>query len=254
MGIDQAIASMDLKLNFIGVTVCDFDTSFRFYTETLGMTARDSRPSWALFDTTGTIFELFGGGKHKGGDSQTVLPCLHVAGLEKVVERLKGHGVHLDGESEGGQVPGGVRFVAPEGLRWCLSDDPAYYSGESMGKPNIATIYLSTGQDKLEALHRFYVQLMGLTLIAGDTYSRRFRNETGEPELIIQVDPDGGKQRPVISNRREAPHYLSFQTVDIEPAAAWIRSQGPRILQDVTHHEWGGIDLQILAPTTIRFR
>ena len=59
---------MDFKLNFLGVTVCDFDNSFRFYTETLGMLALDTKPDWALFDTTGMTFELFGGGEHRGGD------------------------------------------------------------------------------------------------------------------------------------------------------------------------------------------
>src|SRR5687767_7067261 len=110
---------MDFKLNFLGVTVCDFDNSFRFYTETLGMLALDTKPDWALFDTTGMTFELFGGGEHRGGESQTITPLLHVA-EEGLLERLSKKGVQFNDEIWATQGSLGAQFFAPERLAWQL--------------------------------------------------------------------------------------------------------------------------------------
>ena len=41
---------MDLELNFLGVNVADFETSFHFYTEVLGIEARHSKPLGLLRD------------------------------------------------------------------------------------------------------------------------------------------------------------------------------------------------------------
>jgi catechol 2,3-dioxygenase-like lactoylglutathione lyase family enzyme len=43
---------MDFKLNFLGINVADFAQSYRFYTEVLGVEARDAKPDWAYFATT----------------------------------------------------------------------------------------------------------------------------------------------------------------------------------------------------------
>ncbi|MCZ6530120.1 MAG: hypothetical protein O6949_07285 [Chloroflexi bacterium] len=51
---------MDFKLNFLGVTVADFEPSYRLYTEVLGIEARHSKPDWTYLETTGMTFELFG--------------------------------------------------------------------------------------------------------------------------------------------------------------------------------------------------
>ena len=53
---------VDLKLNFLGITVADFEPSYRFYTEVLGIEARHSKPDWTYLETTGMTFELFSGG------------------------------------------------------------------------------------------------------------------------------------------------------------------------------------------------
>jgi hypothetical protein len=42
-----------------------------------------------------------------------------------------------------------------------------------------------------------------------------------------------------------SPSFISFETDNIEPAAAWIKSREVPVVTDITHHEWGGIDLMI---------
>jgi len=51
---------MDFKLNVLGVTVADFEPSYRFYAEVLRIEARHSKPDWAYLETIGMTFELFG--------------------------------------------------------------------------------------------------------------------------------------------------------------------------------------------------
>ena len=247
---------MDFRLNFLGVTVCNFETSFKFYTEMLGMAARDTKPNWALFQTTGMTFELFGGGIHKGGESQTIIPSLHMVGAENFMETLSQKGVQFKGEIAFTQGVSSVEFIAPEGLRWRLIiSHSSEWTTPFMavppppeGIPRINAVSLMTGYDKFHQLRSFYEDLMGLSFTEGEDHLLRFGQGVGEPELLIFHDMESGKQRAPILTRQEAPHYLSFETGNIASAAEWLRSRKPRIIRDVTRHEWGGIDFQLLDP------
>src|SRR5262245_44523198 len=128
---------MDLKLNFIGITVNDFDSSFRFYTETLGMKTRDWHSGWALFDTTGMVFELFGDGAHNGGNSQTVQPILYVADTRTVSRELNKMGIVIMGIFDGRDDAPFAGFVAPEGLCWLLQDSPDQSESNDLSKLHI---------------------------------------------------------------------------------------------------------------------
>jgi len=246
---------VDFKLNFLGVTVSDFDDSFRFYTEALGIIALDTKHDWALFETTGMTLELFGGGRHKGGVSQTIIPRLHVA-EEGLIERLSQKGVQFEDEIRAAQGTMGAQFLAPEGLAWQVivstSSGPitplTAIPAPPEGKPQIDLVTLMTGYEQLAVLDSFYQDIMGLSLVNERMDWRRLKQEPDGPELLLVSDPAGRKKRSPISNRREAPHYLSFETQDIKRAANWLRRDDVPVIQDVTRHEWGGIDFQVLDP------
>ncbi len=237
---------MDFKLNFLGVYVNDFGSSFRFYTETLGMVALDSRVNWALFDTTGMTLELFGNGSHRGGECQVIFPGLRVSDVSGLIDILKAKGVALghtirmaDGTTSGG-------IIAPEGLLWLLEDGPRLRVGPSLSKPHISGVRLDTTLDGLNSHRAFYEKTMGLRVDNSGSDWILFGQGEGAPELFILGHQEGGKKRPPISSRREAPHYLSFETRDIERAAEWLHSHSVRIIQDVTRQDWGGIDIHAL--------
>jgi predicted enzyme related to lactoylglutathione lyase len=114
---------MDFKLNFLGINVADFAQSYRFYTEVLGVEARDAKPDWAYFATTGMIFELFGGGEppprdRARGHGQTIRPSIQIAHLEQTVSNLRHKGVKFIGAIERTFHPSSVR---PPPSAWCGS-------------------------------------------------------------------------------------------------------------------------------------
>jgi catechol 2,3-dioxygenase-like lactoylglutathione lyase family enzyme len=238
----------DFKLNFIGVTVNDFATSFRFYTGILGMVARETKPNWALFDTTGMTLELFGGGNHSGGAEQTVIPYLHVANAESTIEELQGIGVQLDGEIGRGDGSLGAKIIAPEGLRWWIDYRPSYPFGESLKRPAVTLVDLMTGYEALEAQRNLYETVMGMPCFEGDGHWLAFGYGEDQPELLIFDDLDGGKKRPTITSLRQAPHFLSFETSNIRRAEEWLRAHDARFMRQITPHEWGGINLFVLDP------
>ena len=43
----------------------------------------------------------------------------------------------------------------------------------------------------------------------------------------------------------QSPHFISFETDDIEQAAAYLRTRNVPIIQDLTRKDWGGIDMYI---------
>src|SRR2546428_650718 len=94
---------MDFKLNFLGITVADFDSSFDFYSKVLGIEAKHSKPNWAAFQTSGMKFELFSGGApaspdRSWGNGQAVRPSFQIANLQETVSELQGKGVRFVGD------------------------------------------------------------------------------------------------------------------------------------------------------------
>src|SRR5215203_3256449 len=204
---------MDLKLSFIGITANDFDASFRFYTETLGMNTRDWRPGWALFDTTGMVFELFGDGSHSGAKDQMVEPVLHVADAEIVAHKLHQNGVMVTARLDGRKSGPYLDFAAADHLIWLLQSEPG--SPVSLSRPHIGAVEVKTERDRFEDTRQFYEHVMGMNLAESHEHDALLVQEEGEPVLILVA---GGMTRPRITDRRQAPHFLSFQTQDIEAA------------------------------------
>jgi predicted enzyme related to lactoylglutathione lyase len=236
---------MELKLNFLGVTVADFALSYRFYTETLGIEAKSSKPDWALLQTTGMTFELFSGGvppssDRTWGQGQTMRPGLQVADLQGTVSELRRKGVTFVGAIERTRRGERIEFIAPEGIRWTLAHAPGYPFASSLLKPHLGWVEMKA--HNLTGQRAFYADVMGLRQEAGAEAQVVFRQEPGAPLLFLE---SGGQPLPAVPSRMLAPTFISFETDNIEHAADWIKSRAVPVLTDITHREWGGIDLII---------
>jgi catechol 2,3-dioxygenase-like lactoylglutathione lyase family enzyme len=126
---------MDIELNFMGVCVVDWHSSYRFYTEILGIHA-ELDPDLGIWASLGggwdayragsksLIVELFDGGRPAGGrkwgHKQGIRPGIQVDDLEAVVVAARARGVPFTGEVEETDWGQRIEFSAPEGIRWTL--------------------------------------------------------------------------------------------------------------------------------------
>lgn len=226
---------MDLKLNFVGLLVEDFNRAFRFYTEVLGMVARHSRPGWAYFETTGAIFEMFQGDALPSSRWQSVVPTLAVSHLQEVAKGLRGRGVSLLDRDDTAE---GLTFADPDGRAWYLTDDGPGSAG--LEKPRISRFTLACEQ--IDAQSAFYRDVMLMQLTSRQSDRTLFTQDEGDPTMVLR---NGGRARVRVSDRTAVPHYISFETDDITQAAEWLRTQNADFMQDVAQKPWGGVDLYV---------
>ena len=246
---------MDFKLNFLGVTVADFEPSYRFYTEVLGIEARHSKPDWAYLETTGMTFELFGiesselsafqramlpTSDRSWGRRQTIRPSFQIAELESTVSDLRRKGVEFVGDIERTTWGERIEFIATEGFRWTLAHAPSYPFGSSMRKPHLGWVQIKAHD--LAGQQSFYTGVMGLRPEEGDEGQFVLRQRPGQPLMFLEP---GGQQLPAIQSRKQSPHFISFETDNIERATAYMKTHNVLIIQDVTREDWGGIDIYI---------
>ncbi len=241
---------MNLRLNWLGINVVDFDASLRFYTEVLGMTAKDVKPDWAFFETTGMTLELFSGGMPPAPDrawgrGQAIRPSIHVANLQATINDLQRKGVVFTSDIESSPFGEQIEFMAPERIRWTLAHAPAYPFGSTLQKPHVGWIEMKVYH--LKEQRAFYHDVMGLQLEDRTTGHVIFRQGRDEPRLLLEP---GGEEAPPLQIsqaivRPAPPHMISFETNSIEQAAAHLKAQGVPLLIDVTQREWGGTDLLI---------
>ena len=246
---------MDLKLNFLGVTVADFEPSYRFYTEVLGIEARHSKPDWAYLETTGMTFELFGlessdlsafqrdvlpTPDQPWGRRQTIRPSFQIADLESTVSDFRRKGVAFAGDIERTAWGERIEFIAPEGFRWTLAHAPTYPFGSSMRKPHLGWVHMKAHD--VAGQQVFYTSVMGLRPEASDEGQVVLGQAPRQPLLFLEP---GGQLLPAIQGRKQSPHFISFETDNIEQATAYMKTHNVPILQDVTREDWGGIDIYI---------
>lgn len=236
---------MNFKLNFLGLIVADFELSYHFYTQVLGIQARLAKPDWAYFETTGMRFELFNGGMPSPparlwGRGQTIRPALQIVNLERSVCDLRRKGTEFVGTIERWAWGKRIGFIAPEGICWTLAHAPAYPFGESLCKPHFGWVEMKVHD--LAGQRAFYGNVMGLRLSEGGEECVVLHQDPGEPLLILEP---GGHPRPATQDQRQFLHFISFETADIEQAAAYMKRHTVPIVQDVTHKAWGGTDLFI---------
>lgn len=157
---------MDIKLNWLGIHVVDFDVSLRFYTETLGINATDTKPNWAYFETTGMTFELFSGGMPSASDGslwgkgQAIRPSIQVADLRAAIAEMRQRGVLFSGEIKRTAFSEWIEFIAPENMRWTFAQAPAYPFSSSLHRPHIGWVELKV--DRIAEQRAFYTEVLGL--------------------------------------------------------------------------------------------
>lgn len=242
---------MKLKLNWLGVYVSDFAASLHFYTETLGISASDSRADWAFFETTGMTLELFGGAAPPApgrlwGQGQTIRPAIQVNDWLASVADLRQKGVVFSGES--GFVDGRqqIELLAPDGLRWSLTHDPAHPIASDPSKTHIGWVEMKV--QNLAGQTKFYSDLLGLRAEEGSDGRLYLRQRPGEAFLLLEEGGDRATPLRIQDNSLIAPppHLLSFETDDIQTIAQRLKERGVTPLIDVVRRAWGGIEM-ILA-------
>lgn len=245
---------MNLKLNFFGMHVSDFAPSFRFYTEMLGINATDKKSGWAYMDTRGMTFELFGDRMPPNsqpaawGQGRPLRPSLQVADLHQTITELRQRGVRFTGPIQRTELGEWIEFMAPEAMPWTLAHAPAYPFSANLHQPRFGWIELKV--ERLNEQRAFYCEVMGLQPEAQKDGQVVLRQAPGEPLLILETG--GQHAEPFQINQRMLEpfpcQHISFETDDIEGAAAWLKSRGVPILNEVAHRDWGGIDVYIADP------
>jgi len=241
---------MFLKLNWIGIHVADFETSLRFYTDVLGMRATDTKSDWAYIETTGMVFELFGGGElptneTTWGHGQPVRPSIQVTDLHEMVAELRQRGVQFIGDIQQTSFGEMIEFVAPENLRWTLVHAPDYPFGAGLNKPHIGWLELKVHH--LAEQQVFYTEILGMRSDSRKDEQVILKQEPGGPFLFLEPGGERAASFQVKQNALEPmpSHLISVETDNIEEAAVWMKSHNVPILTEITPKDWGGIDFYI---------
>lgn len=230
---------MNFKLNFLGVTVADFEQSYRFYAEVLRVEIKHSKPGWAAFQTTGMKFELFSGGApaptdRSWGHGQAIRPSFHVADLKSAISKLRRNGVTFVGDIEKTVLAERIEFIAPEEIRWTLARAQNYPFAKSLRNPHIGWVEMKV--HNLFEQQAFYTAVMGMRPEAGGNDQVVFRQGHGDPLLILRP---GGQLVPAMQNWRQIPLFVSFETKNIQRALTWLQSYNMSVLEDIATHRWG---------------
>lgn len=231
--------TMGFKLNFLGITVADFEPSFRFYTELLGIEAKHSKPDWAAFQTKGMKFELFSGGSpllsdRSWGRGQAIRPSFQVADLKSTISDLRRKGVAFVGDIQKTTWGESIEFTAPEGIRWTLVHAPSYPFGTGLRNPHLGLVEIKT--QNLLRQRTFYADVMGLQPSDGTRDQVIFQQEPGEPLLFMEPSR---QPLPAIQSRSQDPIFISFETGNIKQAATYLKSHSIHLLTDISTHRWG---------------
>lgn len=250
--------SFDLNLNFLGVSVVDWQAAYHFYTQIIGIQTARLNPDfgdWALLGggwdayyagNKSMIFELFDGAKPPQGDMpvQGFRPAIHVDDLDATVAMLRDSGVHFTTPIETRPYGQRITFMATEGVLWSLAHIPNTPSG-TIEIPFIGHILLKA-QD-VASQRAFYRDVLGLCVVDEGADYVLLQRTSGEPLLIIEAGgqrtiPDPNWSDPV----RAQPVFISFMTADIDAAHARFTDSNCNILRPVTRHDdWGGTDMLI---------
>lgn len=238
---------MNFKLNFLGLTVADFGSSYRFYTEILGIEVKHSKPDWTAFKTRGMKFELFKGGASSAADrswghGQAIRPSFQVADLRTTISELRVKGVTFLGDIQKTTWGEIVEFIAPEGIHWTLAHASDYPFGTSLFNPRLGWVEMKT--QNLSGQRVFYNGVMGLQLKVADKDQVIFRRKLGEPLLFLE---SGGQPSGTAQGRQRDPIFIGFETGDIKQAEIQLKSQGVSFLTVTARHKWGR-DLFIKDP------
>ena len=255
---------VSLKLNFLGVSVSDFPSSYRFYTDVLGVRRAPSdheEADWAMMGKTweeflqleapGMVWELFGGAppppdNRAWGQGQGICPGIQVKDLEKTVADLRTRGVTFMAEIQEHQWGQRIEFRAPEGIQWSLANAEGFPFGPDLNIPHIGWVELKAKD--LDAQVAFYKEVMGLGTGFHGSGGAMLRQGPGEAVLFLEPGGEMGTADQAFpgSPVRQHPVWISFMTFDVQDAISWFEKHGVTFLQRLTQHpDWGGTDIII---------
>ena len=248
----------DFELNFAGVCAADWPSSFRFYTEALGIRTRSRRGNWALLGSgwdrylagrsRGLVFELFERGRRSSdvdAEEQAIRLGIQVRDLEKSMAIASARGVHFASPI---QAEGNIRrveFMTPERIQWILWSASGARPADDFSEPDITLAEIRV-QD-LRGQIAFYRDVLGMRIQGRQTSRIVLRQAPDGPQVVLK--PGGRKHvvdpiemhEPAISQ----PVFLSFMTRNVRGAWAQLRDAGALMLQSIKHHDWGGTDLVV---------
>ncbi|HVG19963.1 MAG TPA: VOC family protein [Blastocatellia bacterium] len=258
---------VDLKLNFLGINVTDFQESYRFYNEVLGIRDTGIQPEWEGFAQLGMTWEEYFSAEAKGmifelfnrkvqplhdstwGNGQGFRPSIQVQDLDATIAEMRGRGVTFTGEVERTSIGRRIEFMAPEGIRWSLAHAPSYPAGATLRRPHIG--WVESKNEDLKAQQSFYTEVMRLEVRdCGDDHCILGQGPL-EPLLILEPGGTAARSLPGwnVDSSLQQPVLISFMTYDVHGAAAWLKGHKVTIVRDVTHHpDWGGTDIYVADP------
>jgi predicted enzyme related to lactoylglutathione lyase len=258
---------VDLKLNFLGINVTDYQPSYRFYSEVMGIRDTGIQPEWEGFAQLGMTWEEYFSAEAKGmmfelfnrktqarrdsvwGNGQGFRPSIQVQDFEGTIAQMRERGLTFTGEVEQTMLGRRIEFIAPEGIRWSLAHAPSYPAGATLHRPHIG--WTESKIEDLKAQQSFYTEVMRLKVRDRDDDYCILEQGPLEPLLILESGGTAARSLPgwSVDSSLQQPVLISFMTYDIHGAAAWLKDHKVTIVRDVAHHpDWGGTDIYIADP------
>jgi predicted enzyme related to lactoylglutathione lyase len=243
---------MDLELNFMGVAVADWQTSSLFYTDMLGLGGplEPKCINWAAMSgwwdkyhagAKNLVFELVDVGRpvlrdRAWGKGQGVRPSIQVENLEKTIDKRRSRGVLFTSEIETVAWGRRIEFVAPEGVRWSLSQAPGRPFITDLASPLIGHFEIKAYH--LERQKTFYGNLLGMTVESADPNHIIFSQGSGQPWIVLEAGGQRPAHDPAWAHKptRGQPVFMSFTTSNIELLAKQLRSVGVTVLKELEYY------------------
>lgn len=254
---------VDLLFNFIGVCVVDWHSAYRFFHETLGLSAKldPKHGDWAIFGgaweayyrqgSRSAIFELFDRGRpvleRHWGLNQGIRPGFQVSNLESIMERLD-----IPFTVEERPWARTAEFSTSEGIRFAFTEIPGAPFCDDLTTSYIGHVAIKCAD--FDAMQNFYSNVLGfIPTQAGSDYAV-FAQRDGYPSVILEqggsspaFDPRG---TPWADNAvRAFPVFISLMTSNIQTASDHLKSRHVTVLRElISNQDWGGTDLHIADP------
>jgi catechol 2,3-dioxygenase-like lactoylglutathione lyase family enzyme len=255
--------NVKLIFNFIGVSVVDWHSAFKFFSERLGLNYQldPKHGDWATLggagddsqqrDSRSAGFELFDRGRavteRRWGVNQGIRPGFQVFNLENVMAKL-------DLPFTVDERPWGktAEFATVEGIRFALTEIPFAPCSDDLSTPYIGHVAIKCAD--LEAMQDFYVDILGFTRTETGSDYILLTQADGFPSIILE--PGGSSSRFDVRDTpwhenvvRAFPVFISLMTADIRSAYDHLRSNHVTVQRELmSHPSWGGTDIHIADP------
>lgn len=260
--------NLDLIFNFIGVSVVDWHSAFRFFSETLGFKAELNpiHGDWAVLGgawdayyrdgSRSAVFELFDHGRSVSerhwGLNQGIRPGFQVSNVQKVLHDLWARNNISIGNITDRPWGKTVEIITPEGIRFAFAEIPDTPFSDDIASPYVGHVAIKCAD--FEAMQNFYGNVLGFTRANSGSDFAVFTQKDGHPWVILERggEPSSFDLRNTWwedNAVRAFPVFISLMTKDIQPVYAYLKTQEVVILRDIiSNQDWGGTDLHIADP------